>query len=359
MLNTIQLAFTRWFVCNLAQDARERIWKKLSKLLANGIPIITALRSLRDSRRKIYGQQDMLAHALSSWILQMENGYTLGAAVEGWVSPIESMLISTGESAGQLSQSLISAIDVMHAGSEIKKSVLSGLAYPSILLLIVCGLAYMFGFKIIPAFTRIVAEDKFTGLAALLIQFSALIRTYFFHAIIFIVTILILFKISLNMWLNSARTVFDKFPPYSIFKTIQASAWLIGLAALLEAGVRLENAMAQLSSGMGAWLQSRTQPVLQGVQSGMSLGDSLVSSGYDFPDLEIIDDIQTYSSVSGVEIAIGVIGRESLISAKEKIDVKMKIISGLALFVVALTIGFLIGGVINMQQQLGQLIQQR
>lgn len=358
-MKPFQLGFTQWFVRYLSQAARQKIWLKLSKLLAHGIPIITALKSLRDSRFKIYGKGDMLAYALAYWILQMENGLTLGAAVEGWVSPIEAMLITSGESSGQLNQSLISAVEVMRAGSDIKKSVLNGIAYPSVLILIVCGVAYMFGFKIIPAFTRIVPAEKFTGIAAMLIQFSSWVRAYFIYAILVSSSILMAFQISLNIWTNLLRKFFDKYPPYSIFKTIQAASWLIGLAALLEAGVRLETAMIQLSGSMGGWLQSRTEPLLREVQSGKSLGEALVVSGYEFPDLEIIDDIQTYTAVSGVEVAIGVIGREALVSAKEKIDVKMKVISGIALVLVALTIGFLVGGVMNMQQQLGQIMQQR
>src|SRR5437763_839840 len=146
---TLTIAWARW---QFRHDGRTRqgLWRKLAKLLHDGIPIIAGLQEIRALR----DPDAPVAIAIQHWMRGMNNGRALSDVIVPWVSPQERMLIVAGEQAGHLEQALHSVVKVARAGAAIRAAVLAGLAYPAFLLLLAVGALYFFGWRIIPAFSR-------------------------------------------------------------------------------------------------------------------------------------------------------------------------------------------------------------
>ena len=355
-MQEFEIRFAR-FMVNNDMNARRRMWRKLSKLLVNGVPILQAMKSIYDRRVASGSSKDPLTIALNIWMESIRNGHRLGAAVDGWVPRDERMLISAGEQSGQLDKALQNASEIMISKAKIKKAVIGGLAYPIIMAFLALAFLVMFSFKVIPEFSRVVPYERWQGVAKFIIDLATFAREWLPLIVGIFVAIIISFFLSLPRWSDGMRIKVDRYAPYSIYRMLQGGTWMISLAALVEAGVRIENAVIDLSEGSSNWLKVRSDACLRGMRSGQNIGDALARSGYEFPDREIIDDLGVYAKLSGIDQALTIVGREWVEDGVEKIQGMMKVIFGISVLTVGLFIAFMVGGLISMELQMATIVQ--
>jgi Type II secretion system (T2SS), protein F len=165
------------------------------------------------------------------------------------------------------------------------------------------------------------------------------------------------FFISLPRWNSKVRVFLDRHAPYSIYRVMQGSSWLIALSALIQSGVRIETAVEQLGKSASAWARVRSDAALRGMRAGQNLGESLERGGYEFPDREIISDIRLYATRSGFDEAIRLIGDEWITESVERVGALMNVMFAVALLSVGMVIMFLASGFVAMQMQLTQILQ--
>lgn len=354
----LEISFARWWFRHMEDSGRRRLWMKLAKLLNSGVPILTALETLHARRKANKGSSDPQAVGLSIWLEGMRNGKRLYQMLDGWVGPVESMLIAAGEQSGTVENSLRAAMRVMEAAKEIKGAVFKGVAYPLVLVCVAFIVLYIFGFKVVPEFTKIVPAEKFHGLAAVLIGLSNFSRKWMFETAGLVMALTVGFVWSLPRWDGRLRILADRYPPYGVYRVIVGSTWIIGLSAMIQAGVRMENALQQLLDLADDWLANRINAAMRGMRSGLNLGDALLRSGYQFPDPEIIADLGVYASLSGFDEALATVGNEWLKESVAQIKERMGLVFGIGLICVSVLGATMVGGMIDMQQQMTQIIKQ-
>lgn len=355
-MNGFEMKFARFmFSTNL--NVRRRMWIKLSKLLGNGVPILDAMTSIHERQVMNGAAKDPATIALGEWIERIRNGYHLASAVDGWAPRNEQMLISAGEQSGRLPEALMNASEIMQAKSKVKKAVIGGLLYPVVMLGVALGVLIMFSYKVIPEFSKVVPDEKWYGTARIMIDLAGFTRDWLLLIVAVIIGLIVALFVSFPRWSNGLRAKLDKYPPYSIYRMINGSAWTISLAALVSAGVRVENAVQQLGEGGGRWMSDRTQACLRGMRSGLTLGDALAKTGYGFPDREIIDDLGVYSRLSGIDRALTILATEWIDESVETIQGMMKGVFGLSVLVVGLLIAFMVSGLIGMELQMASIVQ--
>lgn len=350
-------AFGKFLFRHVNTKGRQRIWSKLSKLIGNGVPISRALATMCDRRRRNCGRGDAQVIALTKWQHGMDNGKRLSQVIGEWVSPVERMLIAAGDHSGSVEQSMKSAIHVMQASQKIRSSIVSGLWYPALLIVAAFVVLYMIGFMVVPAFSKAQPVGGFRGSAAVLVSLAYFAQHWMIPIAIALVLSIVVFFYSLPRWDGRVRVILDRFPPYSVYRMLVGSTWLISLAAMIEAGVRLENALQQLNEMSGRWMKNRTLAALSGMRAGYHLGDALLRSGFDFPDREIIDDLGIYSSLSGFDEALSTLGRDWVDEAVQSIESKMNVIFVVSIIFVAGVVGTMASGMIAMELQMVQSMQ--
>lgn len=354
--NSPQLLWARYNIL-WGGGARRRLWLKLAKLLESGVPISKALQTMRERRVRLTSKDDPLAMALAEWSGHLLNGRRFAEAVTGWLPNQERMLIAAGERAGTLPGTLQSAARIIEAQSNIRAAVIGGVAYPAVLIALTVGIFYLFGFKIVPAFSRIIPEDRWQGLAASMVVMSKAVQTWMPFFVAGLLALIGAFFWSLDKWDGKARVFLDRFPPYSTYRMIVGSTWLIAFAALVEAGERVENALEQLKRHGGRWLTRRIDGCLRGMRSGHNVGEALNLARTGFPDPEIIDDIAVYSSLSGFNEALAMIGKEWLTESVEQIRAGMRVLFSLSIVLVASVLAYMVSGLFAMQLQMGLVLQ--
>jgi len=332
---------------------RQGIWRKLATLLKEGIPILSALQEIR-SLRKFSAPA---AVAIEEWIRGINNGRPLSEMVQPWVNTEEAMLIVAGEQSGSLEQALASAVKVASAGSAIRAAVLSGLAYPLFLLVVAFAVLYFFGFKIIPAFQKAAAPEVWTGLARTMIGAAAFIQhglPWLAAAAVLLVTV---FFVALPRWNGRLRVLLDRHVPFSIYRVMQGSSWLIALSALVQAGMRIETAIDQLGRNTSAWGRVRCEAALKGLRAGRDLGESLERSGNEFPDREIIADLRLYARRSGFDLALRTLGDQWITESVQGVTNLMNLVFAVAVLMVGLLVMFMAAGFLALQTQLMEIMR--
>lgn len=357
-INQLERGFARFWFKHIDHAGRRRLWLKLAKLIDNGVQILQALESIRARRVASGSEKEPEALALDEWISAMKNGARLSRAMEDWVSLEEMMLISAGEQSGTLETALRSAARVMEARKRITGAVYAGLAYPALLIAMAIGVLFMFGFKIVPAFTSVLAGAEWHGVAQGMIWMSDFARSWLWLLVLFIIAAIIIFFTTLERFDGPVRVQLDRYAPYSIYRIMQGSTWLIALSAMVEAGLRIEVALEQLAENAGPWLKKRIDTCLTGMRAGRTMGDALSRAGYDFPDREIIEDLSVYSSLSGFEEALSMLGREWIDESVAQIESRMKLVFGICLILVGALIAFMVSGMMDMELQMSQVMQQ-
>lgn len=299
-----------------------------------------------------------LTLALKEWMDGLRGGRRLSDSVKDWVYSDEKMLIAAGEQSGSLYRTLESVAEIMEAKKKIKGAVIAGVTYPIMMLMLAFSVLIMFSFKIIPTFATIVKNDQWHGIARIMIDFADFSRDWLWLIISIILVTLIAFAVSLPRWTKGLRIKFDKYLPYSMYRLVQGASWIISFSALIAAGVRVENALQYTEAEASPWLRVRISACLAGMRSGLNVGDSLLRSGYGFPDIEIIDDFAVYSKLSGFDTAAAIIGREWITESVERIQKIMRTVFGISVLLVGGFVAFMVSGLITMELQMSEIMRQ-
>ncbi|MDB5798431.1 MAG: Type secretion system protein [Paucimonas sp.] len=356
-VGSLEWAFSRFMFRNIGGGGRRRLWEKLIKMMGNDVQLLSAIDEIRDRRIKSGAKGDPETVALGAWGKSLRNGLRLSSAIEGWASPEEVMLISAGEESGRMALAMQSTIKLMEAKRAILSAVFAGLAYPVVLMLLAFAVTYLFGFKIVPSFTQAVHSDDWTGLARALMVISSFAQHYLWMVAVVVAALVVAFFATLSRFDGPTRVMLDRYPPYSVYRILQGSTWLIAVSALVGAGMRVELALQQLSRHGSSWLANRIEEALAEMRCGLNMGEALNRTGYGFPDPEIIDDLCVYSSLSGFEAALKHMADEWLHESVRRIKAKMSIVFGVSILSVGLYIAFLVTAMMQMQLQMSDMLQ--
>ncbi len=328
----------------------------MAKMLSNGLPLLKVLEELRD-RASNQGKKpsEPLAVILDDCRRGVQNGRLLSEALEGWVPKAEQMILMAGEQSGRLEGTLLSVVAVVQANKKINAVIVGGLAYPVAILFLVLAYIYLFGTKVIPQFTMLMDPAKWHGAAKSLYLMSMWVQQWMLYAVIGVAAVLALVFVSLPRWRGNVRIVLDRVPPYSIYRLMAGSGFLMAFAALQAAGVTVEKSLMRLSNMAQPWLRERLDGALLGVRSGLNCGEALRNAGYGFPSQEVIDDLCVYAEYKGFAEALKLMADEWMEQGVEVISLRMKMLNGFAIVAMALVIGWLVIGFFGIQQEIAAM----
>lgn len=355
-MDEFELKFAKFFFFRNS-TGRKKLWLKLAKLLGNGVPILNAIDSIRKRRIDAGSKGDPTTVALGHWSQAIQGGRRFSDAINEWASTEEMMIIGAGEQSGKIEQALLSCCKFMEAKKEISGAVIGGLLYPAVLIMMAIGVMIMFSYKIIPAFTDVAPNAKWTGQAALMVDLADWTKNWIIYVIGAMVAAVIAFFWSLPRMDGKFRVVLDRYAPYSIYRVMQGSSWLISFSALIESGTRMQDALQQIARYSSPWMKNRMQAILRNMNNGLQLGDALAKTQNGFPDVEIIDDLGVYASLSGFDAALAMLGKEWIEESVKVIKERMKVVFAAAILFMGTVIAFMVSGLFAMQIQMSNAMK--
>jgi toxin co-regulated pilus biosynthesis protein E len=206
------------------------------------------------------------------------------------ISPTTAMLLRAFEARRDLAEGMrvasAAVASVKAMSSAARKAVLG----PSIIFVITLGLTYVFGVSLFPQLSGMLPADKVPLIMQAVIGTARLLDRFVFIA-------LPLLAIALVFWLRSfpnacgpIRKKLDRYLlPYKLYRTQQASNFLLTLGTCLNASMSLQDSLNQIRSEANPWLRSYIDDILDRQRSPARYGIRPSDAGAEF-DVGLFDD---------------------------------------------------------------------
>lgn len=326
---------------------RTSLYKRIASFLQAKITLAEGLVLLRDRYRKELGlsekiksrfspgfvpKGDFRATIINEWLERMASGERFSDAIREWVPSNEHMLIAAGEQGKGLGPGMMDAAGMSMANSRIKKTIIGRSIQPAVLVFALMAMFILFQSKMVPIFIHLKPVETWPSSAIKLYNISYFIDHYLLLVIASIIGFVYGILLTLPRWRGPWRQRFDSIPPWSIYRTQQASSFLIGLASLLAAGVPINRAL-QLMHRNGSpyfrWHLERMMNMLaSGVNQGVALNTGLL-------DKETAGEVEDYSRMRSFRDAIAEMGQRTLEESLQRIESNMEAIKNIMLIIVA------------------------
>ena len=339
-------------ICLCSNKVRLKLYRKLASLMANRFSLMDALellyRGASDNGKKPY---EPMAIAIVSWMKVLQNGLTFADALKGWAPGRERLMLSTGD-VSNLESALLNLIKVTEGSTKMIRPIIGAVAYPTFLIMMSVVILYCIGVYLVPPMLEAAPGIIWKGTAGDLVDVSEWIQEYWLIAFASVPIVIFLIYITIGIWTGSLRIVFDRMPPWSLYKIFIGVSWLLAMAALIKGGTPVSSAMSALRRDANAYLRERIDKALKYINNGDNLGTALYKTETEFPDREIISDLTVYSELDNFEEAIDNLANEWLEESVYMIEQRASVLNMIALLAIGGVIAWAVMGVFDMQDQI-------
>lgn len=172
---------------------------------------------------------------------------TVAKAMQPFISNEEFLIISSGEINGDLATALQLVVRNIKASENMLDNVAAALAQPAMGLASVVALSLAVGWFLWPDMLRAVPV-KYWPEWTLPCVYAQIWLAKHWYALMSVVFVVWLYYWSRNRWTGTSRDWADHLPPWSIYKGRQAASFLGVMAALIESGRTVPEALEDIRS---------------------------------------------------------------------------------------------------------------
>jgi toxin co-regulated pilus biosynthesis protein E len=258
---------------------RVNFYEQLCALLSAGIPLYDAVKTLLEelnNQKNTFNSFWLLRKILADMIYRLDHGYSqISDILIGFV-PENDLLILSVES-DQTITALNKLIKMMAQFKKLKSEISKMFFIPIISVFLVFVLIFCANYYVFPSLIQLKPLSEFPSSTYDLYR----ICEFFVKNIVWIMLLIIFLTTSIFFSLatltGSMRKILDFIPPYSIYKNISATNFLISLSMLLESGVDFDSAIAKLqeksSKYLNSFLTKIDDCILNGYETGYALAN--------------------------------------------------------------------------------------
>ncbi|MDR0726964.1 MAG: type II secretion system F family protein [Rickettsiales bacterium] len=352
MANKLERLYAKMMFRSLTEK-RMSSCRKMGSLLRNNFTLMDALGRLERIESKGGTKPDEpFAIVFREWQKNLERGMPFHEATRGWVSMTETLLLTLGD-VSKLSVALENIGRVIEGTEKIKRSMFSAVAYPLFLLALTFGIIIMVGLYLVPPLAEAAATDiVWRGTAASLVWLSDFAARYWFVFVIGFLAVALMIWVSLSNWSGRLRAIFDKLPPWNMYKIQMSVGWLMSLSSMVAAGGTIPVVLRMLADNSNKYLRDILERALGYIANGDNLGIALLNTDRDFPNEEIIGDLAIYSDMNGFDENLMKIANDYLDESIRKMDAISNTLNSIGILLVSVIIGWVVFGTFQMQDQI-------
>ena len=142
----------------------------------------------------------------------------------------------------------------------------------------------------LPTFRKLSDPEKWTTLGQIGYAIAAGLYEYDIAILAVLAALVAGVWIAVLRWTGGMRRRFDDYVPFSLYRLISGSAFLMMVLELMKLGVDLnDTTWARLSERASPYVRSRIEAIQERmVRGGMGLGRAMRAAGTGFPDYELV-----------------------------------------------------------------------
>lgn len=288
MLNLIQNYLAKRAFLNQRIEIYGLIRENLSETGSGKVSTIKELFDSwadRETRRK-----NAIALTHRSVSKRLGDGKSFSQSEAPYVPREEALLLDAGEVSGRLPQALKSCQNQGNASAEINALVAAAMAQPALSMVSIFITGYFCGMNLWPEMLKIVDIKYWPAWSVPLVKLEmALAQHWQIMGMLFVLLGLYLYTIP--RWTGRVRGLFDRVPPWSVYRDRQSASFLAVLGGLLASGMELDTAVGRIEKNASPWLQwhvrrIRTKLAVVGAKPLSALDTGLFSEKI----LDLIED---------------------------------------------------------------------
>lgn len=312
-------AFRSWiesfYARQFGKNERIQFYESLMGVIEDSIAIEEALETVE----KAFSNDGKVLHPVSiicgRVAMSVRGGKSLADSCRAYLPFEEASLVETGEKTGHLVEAFRDCVRVIEVRQRIKRLIISVFALPAVTWSLMGVLLHVVAGWLVPTMALRSNPEAWTGVPAFLYILSNLVTHYglFLIALVLLGTVISLvtlpyfcgleiqpnspdWKMQLSRALQRIRISFEKLPPWSVYKVMQGSIFLLNMSVMLRTGISQLNALAILKRSASPWLRERIDAIHYGVSSGKDFGTALKLAGHHFPDEMAIHFLQVLAT---------------------------------------------------------------
>ena len=299
---------------------RADTYERLASLLKQ-VKLDVAIRALYDvasegGKKPNEGKAVIFSHTMEA----IGRADKLGDALEPFVPQAESLLLISGERAGDLSLMLRNAASVVRARADMIGAVIAETMTPLVLLLSAVGYVVFYAISVVPKLVLpSMKPDNWEPAAKALVYTSKVLVSHGWIALPIVAAFIALIIYSIPRLTGRVRLYLDYLPPYSIYRVVVGSSVILSLAAMLKSGYKLLDALELIRESANPWLTERIDGMIAGIRQGFSAGVALRMAGHNFPDARVIGDIIIFSQSSNFDQAMSRVADDLLENSVKRV----------------------------------------
>ena len=351
-MNRLELLYAR-FVFRTSTEKRMALVRKLASLLRNDFTLMDALsriEMIESNGGK--NPNEPFAIAMRVWQQNLERGMSFSDATRGWVPDEETLLVTSGNIAN-LVVALENTSRVVESAGRIRRAMRNAVAYPLFLLALTLGIIVLVGIYLVPPLVEVAGNEIiWRGSARWLISMSDFMVANWYWFVICFCALVVVVGFSLENWSGRLRTVFDKLPPWNIYKIHISVGWLMSLSAMVAAGITMPDAMRMLADNSSKYLREILEETLHFIANGDNLGMALSKTGRNFPNKEIIGDLMIYAEMTDFDKNLTAIANDYLEESVRKMESISNVLNSIGILMVSAIIAWVVLGTFQMQDQI-------
>ncbi|AZC52695.1 Conjugative transfer protein PilR in PFGI-1-like cluster [Pseudomonas chlororaphis subsp. piscium] len=307
-----------FYAKQFGKKERIQFYESLMGVLEDGIPIEVALETVE----KAFSNDGKELHPVSiicaEIAMTVRGGKSLAHSCRSRVPYDEASLIETGEETGNLVQAFRDCVRIIEIRQRIARLVRSVVALPSLTWSLMWALLYVIAFWMVPSMSRRSDPESWTGIPALLYHISSIVSSYGVAIVIALLTLILTavftlpifcglkikpdspaWQVQVSRILQLARLRLESFPPWSLYKVLHGSIFLLNMSVMLRTGINQLDALSILNRSAPPWLRERLDAIHYGVSSGKNFGEALKLAGHQFPDAMAIHYLEVLATRKG------------------------------------------------------------
>ncbi len=301
-----------------------------------GYPVFDTLTKFK---KRLDAKKDPVGKIIGIWLDEMKRGKQFSQAINGWIPDSELNLISSGEKGDGIHIGLKEAIRFTEAANKMKSVIVKGAIYPGVLFLMAMIFLGAFSKYLSPTFVSILPIDMWPGDAQALQSLSEGLVKFWYFGVAFVFIAGFIIKQTIGFWTGRGRTIADKMPPWSIYKSYNTAAFLITLSSMMRSGTALNESLKGMSKISSPWMDTYLKKMMSNLKKGGKNFGIALDVGLLEP--ETAGDVIDYSELGKFEKAIHSIGEQSIEDNINRIEAQMAVAKNLMLVVVAGIVGWI------------------
>lgn len=241
---------------------RIRFYKTLYRVSKRGQKITISLKGMSDRNSK-----KTIGAAYRNIYDRVMNGEKLAHILVG-LPATELMLIAAAQNTGDLAPGFEQARFIAVAKQRIK-NVLFGLIQPIVMVAVVFAVLTLVTPKVMPMLENMLSVDEWEPMAVLLYDLSKFTSKNALTIIGMVISYAVISMILLSRWsgqqthTRKVRLWLDRYiPPFSIYRIIEQSGFLLALGSLMKAGTTVPVALKSMREQSNPWMRAHIDQMI-------------------------------------------------------------------------------------------------